>query len=79
MPNLDRDPSSIQIDVDKMYYQNKSSYMRAWFVPRLIPSISHAGVKISFNPQQPCEKGAFVIPSSMENQGRMNRFPSSQT
>lgn len=42
--------------------QNKSSYLRAWFVPSLIPSKTHAGVKISFTPQQLCEKRCICYP-----------------
>lgn len=62
MPSLVRDPHLIHTDADKMDSQNKSSCLRAWFVPNLIASITHAGVKISFNPQQLCEKQCICYP-----------------
>lgn len=58
---MDRDPHSTQIDTSKMYYQNKSYHLSAWFVERFVPSILCADVKISFN-QQPCVIGVLLSP-----------------
>lgn len=82
MPNLARDPHLIQADADKMDSQNKSSYLRARFVPSLIPSVTRAGVKISFNPQQLCEKWCICYPLIYGETGKdasISKFTESET